>query len=282
MRTYSECNECFLKQASRSADIAGIQEKEKDLILEEVREKLTKISTKISPPQIARKVYDIIEKYTKNIDIYKELKEKSNNLALGMYPNLEKIISKSKDPLLTAIKIAAVGNVIDYGVLHAFNLADEIDEFLKKDFAVFDYILFKKELDKAETILYILDNSGEIVFDKLLIQELGKKVICAVREVPIINDVTMEDAKKVGLHEVAEIISSGSTLPGTYLGGCDKKFIDIFEKSDMIISKGQGNYETLESANREIFFIFKAKCAVVARHMECKIGDFILYRNKEE
>ena len=162
------------------------------------------------------------------------------------------------------------------GVPHSFDIEREIEECLEKDFAVFDFADFNDAVRKADNVLYILDNAGEIVFDMILIEEMKKPVICAVREKPIINDVTIDDARQVGLDKACKVISSGSDIPGTIVAECTEEFREYYNNADMVISKGQGNYETLAEETRPIFFIFKAKCPVVARHMDCKVGDIIL------
>jgi uncharacterized protein with ATP-grasp and redox domains len=197
-------------------------------------------------------------------------------MAMELYPRLKKDIEGSEDALLSAVRLAVAGNVIDYGVPHSFDIENEIEDCLRKDFAIFDFEKFARAVKEAKNILYILDNAGEIVFDRILVEELAKDVVCAVRGKPIINDVTMDDAVQVGLDKVTKVVSSGSDIPGTLPGACDESFRDHYRCADLIISKGQGNFETLADEDRPIFFIFKAKCPVVARHVGCKMGDIIL------
>jgi len=147
---------------------------------------------------------------------------------------------------------------------------------LQQDFALSDFHHFQKHLSKAKTILYIGDNAGESVFDRLLIETMNKKTFYAVREVPVINDVTKLDALESGLDQVSEIISSGSHAPGTMLNGCSSKFNELFKKADMVISKGQGNYEGLSDERRSIFFLLKAKCPVIAQHLGVTENDIVL------
>jgi len=194
---------------------------------------------------------------------------------------LKELINNSPDPLLTAIRIAVAGNVIDMGVHKEFDIMKDIQKILIQDFAIFDYEAFKQQLIDSETVLYIGDNAGESVFDRLLIETIKKPVIFAVREIPIINDVIMEDAVASGLSEVAKIISSGSRAPGTILHQCTDVFLELFSNVDMIISKGQGNFESLSSVKRKIFFLLKAKCEVIADHLNVKEDSIILRCNNE-
>ena len=129
--------------------------------------------------------------------------------------------------------------------------------------------------------LYLGDNAGESVFDKLLIETINKPVFYATREVPVINDVIIDDAIASGLNSVAEIISSGSPAPGIILPLCSDEFLSVFQKADMIISKGQGNYEGLSDADRNIFFLLKAKCPVIAKDLNVNVNDIILKHKRQ-
>ena len=281
MKTYRDCIPCFDRQALEAARLTGASQEAQKVILGEVIEAVKHLSMDMSPPEIAKTVYGIVDKHTGGVDAYRHLKEKSNLLALDLYPGLKRDVLASDDSLLSAVRLAVAGNVIDYGVSHVFSIEDEIEECLEKDFAVFDYDEFCRAIKKADNILYILDNAGEIVFDKLLVETISHPaLVCAVRGKPIINDVTMEDALQVGLDKVAKVISSGSEIPGTVIKNCTEEFLEYYNNADMVISKGQGNFETLADESKNIFFIFKAKCPVVARHLGCHIGDIILKKSQ--
>jgi len=276
VRTYPECRPCFLRQAEDAAVLVGADENLRSDIRDEVSHALDGIPLDTTPPEIARTVYSIVEGMTGGTDAYARIKEKSNSMAMELYPRMKKIVESSDDVLLSAVRLAVAGNVIDYGVPHAFDIEEEIEDCLRKDFAVFDFPEFRSSVERARNILYILDNAGEIVFDRILVEEMGKEIVCAVREHPIINDVTMEDAAAVGLGISARVISSGSDIPGTVIRECTEEFREYYDRADLIISKGQGNFETLSGESGPVFFIFKAKCPVVARHVGCDMGDIIL------
>ena len=180
------------------------------------------------------------------------------------------MVKQSDDRLLTAIKIAIAGNIIDLGVNHEFDIVSDVKKILHQEFAIFDYDAFKNSLKKAKQILYLGDNCGESVFDKILIKELHKPVQYVVRSKPIINDVTTAEAIASGIDEVAEIIESGSQSPGIILNRSNPDFLYRFNRADMVISKGQGNFEGLSGCNRQVFFLLKAKCTVIARHIGVK------------
>jgi uncharacterized protein with ATP-grasp and redox domains len=251
-------------------------EKKLKRLLDEVGTVLRDIPVENTPPETGMMIYEKVSRITGEFDPYKEIKRKNISKALELYPSLKKKVGSSDDSLLTAIRLAIAGNVIDFGVNKKFDIEEEIDVVLEKDFAIFDYEKFKHYLDKTDKILYIGDNAGESVFDRILIEEIKKPVIYVVREIPVINDVTREDAIQAGIDKVAPILSSGTSAPGTVLETCSSEFIELYRKSKFIISKGQGNYEGLSEEKGLIFFLLKAKCWVIADDIGVKEGDIVL------
>ena len=276
MKTYLECLPCMMNQALRAGRIVTDDDVVIKKILDEVGDSIKNVSMHHTPAQTGAVVYKKVKEITGSEDPYKQIKADSIKEALSLYPKLERYIAESDDKLLTAIRIAISGNVVDFGVNKKFSLEDDLDKIIKQDFAIFDYSEFKKQLKKANSVLYIADNAGESVFDRILIEQLGVPVTYVVREIPIINDVTYQDAIDSGIGEVAEIISSGTTAPGTIMELCTDDFIKQFENADMIISKGQGNYEGLSNVEQQVFFLLKAKCHVIAKHIGVKEDDIVL------
>ncbi|MBN2483961.1 MAG: DUF89 family protein [Candidatus Omnitrophica bacterium] len=289
MKTYLDCIPCFFRQALESARMSGADEKKQKQIVDAVAKSILKISPEFCPPEMARIIHRELGKVTKIKDPYAQIKKKSNRLALGIYGKLKKRMDRSRDKLLVAVELAIAGNIIDYGVKNSLNvdaeLARIIDEesraIRKERKAIFDYVRFKRHLGRARTILYLADNAGETVFDRILIEEIkredeSKEIIYAVKEKPAINDALKEDAITCGIDKIATVISSGADAPGTVLPLCSKKFLKIFRSADMVISKGQGNFEALSGTSRLVFFMFMAKCAVIADEVGCDIGDIIL------
>jgi uncharacterized protein with ATP-grasp and redox domains len=276
MRTYLDCFPCFLSQALRAARIATDDEKKIKRVLDEIGHMLKDIPIESTPPESGRLIYHKISVITGNLDPYKKIKIASTQKALSLYPSLKQRVETSKNRLLTAIKIAIAGNVIDFGINWNFNLNHELEVIFNKDFAICDYDVFKKRLDDASEILYIGDNAGECVFDRILIEELRKPVIYAVRASPIINDATYVDALEAGIGQVATIVSSGTDAPGTVLKTCSSEFKDIYYNSGFIISKGQGNYEALSNEKHPQLFLLKAKCRVIADDIGLDKGDIAL------
>ncbi|OIP68951.1 MAG: hypothetical protein COZ07_05440 [Candidatus Infernicultor aquiphilus] len=288
MRTYLDCIPCFYRQALETARLAGANEIVIKKIIDELSKLIPDFPLEASPPEMGRTIYALLRKITGVKDSFKEIKENSNKFALNLYPELKRKINNSEDRLLTAVKLSIAGNVIDYGVKNSINVEEEINKIFNEDFksdndnnkTIFRYQEFKEILSKVKHIIYLADNAGEVVFDRLLIEELteklGKQVIYVVRDKPVINDALMEDAIFCGINKVAKVISSGSDAPGTILKHCSSEFIELYQNAELIISKGQGNYESLSEENKPIFFLFRAKCPVIAEDVGCKIGDMVL------
>lgn len=283
MKTYLDCIPCFFRQVLEAVRLAGGDEDRQKKALDELAFFLPHISLESSPPEIGRDIYNLVRQITGQGDPFKSLKQKSNQLALKLYPELKKRVENSPDKILTAVRIAIAGNVIDYGVPNSFQLEEEIEKTFEQEFYIFDYEDFKAALKKADRILYLADNAGEVVFDRILIETIKENTplespefVFAVREKPVINDALIEDALTAGLDKVAQVLSSGSEAPGTILKYCSQEFLEIYNQAELIISKGQGNFESLEGEKKTIFFLFKAKCLVIAKDIKCEVGDIIL------
>jgi len=265
-----------MSQALRAARIATDDERQIKKVLDEVGMMLRDIPLESTPPESGRLIYHKISEITGNPDPYKDIKSESTKKALSLYPSLKSRIEKSSDRLLAAIRIAIAGNIIDFGAHLDFDLEEDIEDVFNKDFAIFNYDAFKELLAEADVLLYIGDNAGECVFDRILIEEMKKPVVYVVRNVPIINDATYEDAVKAGIDKVATILSSGTDAPGTILKKCSAEFKEVYNNSKLIISKGQGNYEALSGEGNPIFFLLKAKCHVIADDIGIREGDIVL------
>jgi uncharacterized protein with ATP-grasp and redox domains len=276
MKVYLECYPCFFQQALKAARMITSDEELVHQILLEVNALLPKIMGDVTPPEIGREVYRIVSRLTGVKDPYREIKEKCTQQAFALYPTLKERVRLARDRLRKAIRIAIAGNVIDFGSNMPFDLKKDLETILTQKFAIDHYDVFTEALDRAKDILYIADNAGETVFDRVLIEEFGKPVTYVVREHPIINDAVREDAIAAGIDKIADIMSSGTDAPGNILRLCSDEFLKIYEASDFIISKGQGNYEGLSGENRPIFFLLKAKCPVIAKHIGIEQGSIIL------
>ncbi|KAA0000177.1 MAG: DUF89 family protein [Thermoplasmata archaeon] len=286
MKTYLDCIPCFLKQSLEAARMTTDDQAIHAQVVKEVMKYLQNISFENPPPEISREVHEHIRRITKCKDPYKKVKEQSNAMAEKLYPRLKELVKNADDSLLMAIKLAIIGNVIDFGAANRFNVNDMIDKTIETDFIADAYPQFKEVLDKSKTILYLADNAGEIFFDKVLLEELvsrKKQITYVVRANPIINDATVHDAKMAGIDKIAEVIAGDAgqdiSAPGILLKFASKEFLECFRSADMVIAKGQGNYEALSDSEREVFFLLVVKCPLVARDINAEVGKLVLKVN---
>ena len=284
MRTYFDCIPCFLRQSLDSVRLITDDERIHEELMRQVLALACKMDLRQSPPAMAQQIHKLIRKLTGVQDPYRRIKDRFNRLALQMYPELKNRVATSADPLETAVRLAIAGNIIDFGVnsdLEESHIEIIIAESLTAPLDMGVLEDFKQAAAQAENILYLGDNAGEIVFDRLLIELLGcKRITLVVKAGPIINDATIEDAIDTGLSDVVKVIDNGSDAPGTILRSCSESFRRRFNEADLIVAKGQGNYETLNNVDKEVFFILRAKCPVIARHLGCEIGSLVLTKNE--
>jgi uncharacterized protein with ATP-grasp and redox domains len=252
--------------------------------LKQVARYAVKANFNDTPAALSKPIYKKIARACGISDPYGEQKRSSNLRAIKLLPQVSKYIAKNRDSLQAALHVAAAGNIIDFGIAgHSFNIEREFRKVMQQKFAINAIKEFRKELKKGNTILYICDNSGEIVFDTLLIKELLKfevNVTAVVKAAPIINDATFEDAKMAGMTKLVPVITTGGDDVGINWKNVSKKFMAYVKKADCIIAKGQGNFETCNERKENFFFLLKAKCPVVARELKARLYDLIFWHNR--
>jgi len=281
MKAYLDCLPCLMSQALRAARAVTHDEVIQRQVVNAVAAMIPELSLGLRPPEIAQQGYRLVCQITGNCDPFCKAKADANQMAMALYPRLKKLVADSEDPLLTACKLAIAGNSIDLGP--NFELVDInhiINKTLSSALTINDYDKLRSSLDSSRCILYLGDNAGEIVFDRLLIEELRQvketDIYFVVRGQPIINDATLDDAIAVGMDKVARVVSSGSDAPATILSQCSSDILKLYYSSDLVIAKGQGNYESLEGEKGNIFFLLRVKCPVVAKLLSVGVGDAIL------
>ncbi len=280
MRAESECYLCLLSQVLRTSGVLGLDEPAVRGLMREACLFLARTDFDRTPPEISEDLYSLLSRFTGNPDPYKHLKKEHIARALKLYPELKSLADKASDPLRAAVEISLAGNAIDFGANSDEDWLKE-GKFLSSGYlGIDDYQLLKESLARADRIVFLGDNAGETVFDRLLIEVSGRRPVYAVREGPIINDATLEEARDSGLAGVAELVSSGCRAPGTVYGKCSPGFKKILEEADLIISKGQGNFECLEQLRGPFFFLLKAKCRVVSRYLGVQQGSLVIIRSR--
>jgi len=282
MKTEIECFPCFLRQTVIALkQLDGLQDDLRQEILHEVLSIIQKADMNKPPAYSTTLIHRTIRDRIRQ-DPFKKIKSLYNTIAMGLYPELKEKVSSSSDPLWTAARLAIAGNIIDFGIFTSIDISKSVGNALKETIAVDDYDSFKKAVIETDTILYLLDNSGEIVFDKLLIEELvrkGKKVKAVVKGSPVLNDVTMDDACQTRLTELCEVVDNGSDAIGTILEWTSPEFQAHFQSADLIISKGQGNFETITDNGKRTYFLFQSKCEVVSKDLGLSSGSMLLKKS---
>lgn len=284
MKTDLECFPCYLRQALRVARLTGSSEAVQEEVVRKVARILAELDMEQTPPANAIPIYQTINEVIGCDDPYLEVKRMENTRALERFDQLRQEIAKADDPLGLAIGCSIAGNIIDYGAAATFSIEDALHRGRAESFVVDHRRAFKEKVESlapGAEVLYLADNCGEIVYDGLVIEELaarGLRVTIAVRGGAIINDALAEDARTARLDRYGEIISNGTACPGTPLPHCSGAFLDRYRSADLIISKGQGNFETLSEEERKIFFFLTVKCNVVGKHLAtlAKVGRELL------
>lgn len=239
MHTYLDCYPCFLRQALEAARHLGADEPRQKVLLDRVLELLKGVDLSSTPPEIGERVHYLVRRELGDSDPYREYKEKATREASAIYPRLRSLLDESEDPLQTAVRLSIAGNIIDAGVNHTYQLWSTVQRVLDQPFGIDDMEALREALARVSAVLYLADNAGETVFDRLLIETLDKPVTYAVKGGPILNDATVEDA-------------------------------------ELIIAKGQGNYETLSEQDSKVFFLLQAKCPVIARDLGVPVGGIVV------
>lgn len=283
MKTTLDCIPCLLRQTLEAARLVTQDDEVHEQILREVLRWTAEMELWQSPPAVAQRIHRRLREITGITDPYLPAKKRLNSICVDLLPELRNEVTASKTPLMTAARIATAGNLIDMAVNGSLTEADvqrSMRQALSEPYFG-DQDGFIEAVDKARSILYLSDNAGEIVFDRLLIEQiLPKKITLVVRGAPVINDATRVDATAAGLDEIIEVIDNGSDAPGTLLDDCSQDFRERFFAADLIISKGQGNFESLSHQQGNIFFLFKVKCPMVAKQVNLPVGTQVLANSK--
>jgi uncharacterized protein with ATP-grasp and redox domains len=283
-----DCLPCFVRHSLEVLKEFSVEDSLREKILRKVLSRMSEIDYSLTPPEFAAEIHDYIRKQLDCDDPYEKIKKDSNLLAEKLVEKLEQNLAADSDSLRKAVMYSIAGNIIDSGV----SAVTPIDEVLKSvEMAekispeIDDFKELETALASAEKILFLGDNAGEVFFDRILLKTLaaGKKVYYAVKSGPILNDATLVDATAAGLQHYAEIIENGTRTPGTPLNSVSKEFQQVFDAADLIISKGQANFETLSGkSDKRIFFLLRAKCEVIAQKAGVNRGSFLIFQNDKK
>ena len=285
MKSTLACLPCFVSQGLNVARMVTSDGRVQEQILREVLRRASQADLTQSPPQFGRSLHQWVRELTGQVDPYLAVKQESNRLALALLPVWRERLRTAANPRQTAVKMAIAGNVIDYGIKGDLTAA-QIPAALENSFAgpfTGDVEEFFAAAERATEILFLADNAGELVFDRLLLELLPReKITVVVKGGPAINDALRADATVAGLDGWVAVTDTGCDGAGIVLETCSPEFQRRFARADLIIAKGQANFESLDGGGQNIFFLFKVKCAVVGRHIGQPVGTLVLHRNVPE
>jgi hypothetical protein len=284
MRLNLECIPCFARQVVEAVEMATPDPVLREQVIRAGLRRLAEIPFDKTPVHIGTEIHRGIRRQLESPDPYHDLKARTNRAALQLYPRLKEIVAGSPDGFAVAVRLAIAGNSIDFAyreVNSPLNLEEVIEDSLHRPLAIDDVAQLRAAVRGSSSILYLTDNAGEIVFDRVLIEaipDFQERVTVAVRGEPVINDATLEDARQAGLVGLVRVIENGSDAPGTILDACNEAFRRTWRQADLVIAKGQGNYESLSDVDHQCFFLLRAKCHLVAGDLGVERGDVVVSR----
>lgn len=286
MRMHDKCLPCLVNQVIKVANITGVETKEE--LLREVFTYLSRIDFEITTPEIIGEVFDMIKRHTNNPDPYKETRNYYNSLFMKLIPEFEEKMEQDDNSFLLAMRYAIVGNIIDFNPIHNTLLEDIYGCFERMEqleLAIDDSQAMMEDILSAKTLLYLGDNCGEICMDKILIRKIKEqnpdiRLLFGVRGNPVVNDSIAEDAYTVGIDEYATIIDNGDGSLGTVLNRTSPEFQEVYKNADVVIAKGQANYECLSEENKNTYFLLMTKCDVIADDIGVKEMKMICMKSR--
>lgn len=281
MQTAIECIPCLARQAVEAVSLCIEDPARREAVLRRLLCEIANDTWAASPPVMGQQLHRVIRAELGDDDPYRDVKKRMNRAALDGLENWKREMERAVDPREAVVRLAIAGNLLDSGAkiqLAPEDLARQFQSIRTMPLAGDPLELFRAA-DQASCILYLADNAGEIMLDRLLIEALPtEKITVAVRGKAVINDATMADAELAGLPEIALVIDNGSDAPGTVLEECSEPFRNWYDRADLVIAKGQGNYETLSETAKPIFFLFTVKCPLVARKIGQPVGTLVVSR----
>ena len=276
MKTYPKCYDCIVRQTVNAVLLNEDDESIQIQTIQKVISKLAQMDAKLSPSEIAGETNRVIRDSLGVIDLYKDEKDASHQHALNYQDDLRELILKGQDRLERGLKVSAAGNIID--IVHAvdYDLWEEVEKTVSQELQGGGLEAFRKELNGAPHLLYLADNVGETIFDRVFIETLDIPVKYVVKSGPVLNDATLEYAVAAGIDQVAEVVETGSWAPGTVLSQSTPDFQKLFLESPLVLSKGQANYETMDEQGDKVFFLLRTKCPVLSDLLDIPVGNLVL------
>lgn len=287
LKSLVDCIHCYLKQAVSCMEMIKVPDEKKIEVLYNLMDFIKTLEPSDSPAYNSSLVLLKTYEYINNPDPYYEAKKFSNKLALELYPRVKEKVQTADDTLYEALKVSVAGNVIDLGIQRDFDIDKELEHAFDFGFWIDDYPLLKEKIEKAKDVVIVGDNAGEIVFDKVLVEilnKMGKNVYYIVKSKPVLNDATLEDAEEVSMSRIANVVESGAGLLGVPKDFISEQLKNLISTADVIISKGQANFETVddfEDVQPNVFYLLKIKCEYLAKKLKFKQGSLVLINGEK-
>ena len=278
MKASMDCYVCLIGQAITAARQVEADEPTQFRIVNRVLKELVDFNPDKTPAVIADFAHRFTRQETGVVDPFREAKQRATQEALALYPHLNQLVKNAVDPFETAVRLAIAGNILDLALLKNIDLEKNIDQALRVPLAIDHMAGLRQAIEQAEWVLYLADNAGETVFDRLLIEHIAPKPVkYVVKGGPASNDATMQDAVEAGLDQVAEIVTTGYDSVGIVLDHSSPEFIDLFKTAPLIILKGMGNFESVNLTDERMFFLLQVKCDAIANFLKvAKKGNVVL------
>lgn len=276
MQTFPECYSCVLQQFVAEMNLLDLDLETQTRLVKTGLVLIGETEDSATAPDLSGKLHTLLRDRVGDVDAYAESKRISHKIAMEYEKDLQRLLENGPDKFTQGLKISATGNLVDVIYAREYHLWDEVENSVNQDLLGDGVEAFRKELSEAPHLLYLADNVGETVFDKVFIESLNIPVIYAVKGGPILNDATLEDARAAGIDKLAKIVETGSRSPGTILSQCTEEFQKLYNESPLVLAKGQGNYETLDSEGDKIFFLLRLKCPIISREIGFPHGSIVL------
>ncbi len=289
MRTFPACYACLFQQSLNAMRLcenghyrtAGVTLERETTTLRKILSMLAEADPALSPAHMLALLNPYVCQAAGVDDPYRAVRLAGLEVALASQQGFRELMEKSSDPFDTATRLAIAGNIIDVIPGQTYDLWGVVRQALEQSIAGDGIENFRSAVASAKSILYLADNAGEAVLDRFLVEQIGKPIHYAVKSGPILNDATLEDAVTAGLGAtLAQIVSTGSQAPGTILEMCSPEFLEIYRAADLIIAKGQANYETLDTQGERVFFLMKIKCPIIAQQVGFEVGNLLILQGR--
>ena len=289
IRLNPECISCLMKKHLKAYP-KETSRLDKIQYMKSILKIISDADKEMSAPELLSQINEVKRDMFGKAEDFSEIKKHFNSMMMSFENDIMSKINSANDPLKMGLCYAMTGNYIDFGALDSVGedkLRELIENVNENMIGDKEYEDFKKEIEKSKRVVYLTDNCGEIVFDKVFISVIKNmfpdvSITAIVRGYDVLNDATMTDANEIGLDKVVEVIDNGTDIAGTCLDKISEKASEIIDSADLIISKGQGNFETLQMCGKNIYYVFLCKCQMFADRFNVPLYSGMLIKENKD